>query len=112
MFFLPIIFALNAALLIGLGHPRDYSDLARVNDTNGINYIITAVDGEKPLHDSAPYEDVVPVVLVKAGQHKFTLQSRRDDTQVKEVQADVKAGVEYQIVEDQSGGLKIIPGRP
>jgi hypothetical protein len=112
MFILHLIFALDAALLIGLSHPRDYSDLARVNDTNGINYIITAVDGEKPLHDSAPYEDVVPIVLVKAGHHKFTLQQRDDDAKHREIETDVKAGVEYRILETQAGALTLVPTTP
>jgi hypothetical protein len=111
MFLFQFIFALDAALLIGLGHPPDYSKLAMVNDTNGIDYIITAVDGEKPERAHLAYEDVVPVVVVKPGRHKFTLQARRDDTVVKEIQADVKADAEYEILEIQGGGLKIIPAK-
>jgi hypothetical protein len=55
---------------------------------------------------------MVPVVLVKPGHHKFTLQPRHGGTGPREIQADIQAGTEYQITENQAGDLKLIPTTP
>jgi hypothetical protein len=114
MFMFRFIFALNAAVLIGFGPQRNMADFARVNDVNGsrADYLISAVDGHKPLRDSAAFVQMVPVVLVKPGHHKFTLQPRHGGTGPREIQADIQAGTEYQITENQAGDLKLIPTTP
>lgn len=74
---------------------------ARINDISlraplGTDYQVTAVDGKTAERAKGRLATVVPVVVVPAGDHVFTL-THRETNEKRDVSATVEPGIEYRI---------------